>query len=168
MLEVFKRVKVPEKLSTMMDTEAVFNDATGITIFTLLLTSFGGATFNIFSAAFDFLFVFGGGAIIGLGVAFAANRLLRVIRDPISESILTLVAVYGAYSLASSIGVSGLIAVATAGIAMGSPRRGATTPKGGSTSGTSGPRSRSSRIRSPSSSSGSARTSVSSSPSSYP
>jgi CPA1 family monovalent cation:H+ antiporter len=118
-LEVFKRVKVPERLSTMMDTEAVFNDATGITIFTLLLTSFGGATFNVFSAGFDFLFVFGGGALIGLGVAFAANRLLRVIHDPISESILTLVAVYGAYSLASSLGVSGLIAVATAGIGYG-------------------------------------------------
>lgn len=118
-LEVFKRVKVPERLSTMMDTEAVFNDATGITIFTFLLTSFGGPTFNVFSAGFDFLFVFGGGALIGLGVAFAANRLLRVIHDPISESILTLVAVYGAYSLASSLGVSGLIAVATAGMGYG-------------------------------------------------
>jgi CPA1 family monovalent cation:H+ antiporter len=115
-LEVFRRVKVPARLSTMMDTEAVFNDATGLVVFTLILTSYGTTTFDPLSVVLQFLFVFGGGVLIGLGVGFAADRLVRLVRDDISESILTLVAVYGSYSLASSLGVSGLIAVATAGI----------------------------------------------------
>ena len=38
-LEIFRRAKLPRRLSTLMETEAVFNDATGITIFTILLTS---------------------------------------------------------------------------------------------------------------------------------
>src|SRR6266705_3442330 len=33
-LEIFRRARLPKKLSTLMETEAVFNDATGITIFT--------------------------------------------------------------------------------------------------------------------------------------
>lgn len=115
-LEIFRRVRVPARLSTMMDTEAVFNDATGLVIFTLVLTSLGAASFSLLSAFGDFLYVFAGGVAIGLGVAFAADRLLRLVRDAITESILTMVAVYGSYSLASSLGVSGLIAVATAGM----------------------------------------------------
>ncbi len=124
-LEIFRRVKVPVRLSAMMDTEAVFNDATGLVVFTLLLTSLGAAGFSLFSALAQFLYVFAGGVIIGLGVAFAADRLLRLVRDSITESILTLVAVYGSYSLASSLGVSGLIAVATTGMgyAFASSRR---------------------------------------------
>jgi CPA1 family monovalent cation:H+ antiporter len=124
-LEVFRRVRVPPRLSTMMDTEAVFNDATGLVIFTLILTSFGASSFNLLSALAQFLFVFAGGIAVGLGVGFAADRLMRIVRDPISESVLTLVAVYGSYSLASSLGVSGLIAVATAGMsyAFASSRR---------------------------------------------
>ena len=40
-LEVFRRVKVPSKLSTLLDTEAAFNDATAIMIFTIILSSIG-------------------------------------------------------------------------------------------------------------------------------
>jgi CPA1 family monovalent cation:H+ antiporter len=36
-IEVFRRVKVPCKLSTLLDTEAAFNDATGIFLFTIIL-----------------------------------------------------------------------------------------------------------------------------------
>ena len=38
-LEVFRHVRVPSKLSTLLDTEAAFNDATGIVIFTLILSA---------------------------------------------------------------------------------------------------------------------------------
>jgi monovalent cation:H+ antiporter, CPA1 family len=126
-LEIFRRTKVPSKLVTMMDTEAVFNDATGITIFAILLgLSQPINEFPVVSAALQFLLLFGGGAAVGVVVGLTSRAALRVLDDPVSETVLTLVAVYGSYSLASALGFSGLIAVAVAGIsyAVSSSRRG--------------------------------------------
>ena len=118
-LEVFKRVKVPHKLANMMETEAAFNDATGITIFAVILASMTSPEVSLSAAAFEFIFVFGGGVLVGLGVAVASRLLLRLLNDPIAESVLTLAAVYGSYSVSTAIGVSGLVAVATTGIGYG-------------------------------------------------
>jgi CPA1 family monovalent cation:H+ antiporter len=126
-LEIFRRTKVPSKLVTLMDTEAVFNDATGITIFAILLGLSQPITqFPVLSASFQFLLLFGGGAAVGAVVGSTSRAALRLLDDPVSETILTLTAVYGSYSLASALGVSGLIAVAIAGLsyAVSSSRRG--------------------------------------------
>jgi CPA1 family monovalent cation:H+ antiporter len=118
-LEVFKRVRVPRKLATMMETESAFNDATGIALFAFILTSMDASRLSISSALTDFLWIFLGGVFVGLGVAVASRLLLRVLNDPIAESILTLTAVYGSYSVATVLGVSGLVAVSTTGITYG-------------------------------------------------
>jgi CPA1 family monovalent cation:H+ antiporter len=103
----------------MMDTEAALNDATGITLFALFLTSMNSSGLSPSSVAFQFLLIFGGGALVGLGVAYAARLLLRILTDSIAESVLTMAAVYGSYSVATVLGVSGLVAVTTAGISYG-------------------------------------------------
>src|SRR6266700_2412150 len=90
-LEIFRRARLPRKLTTLIDTEAVFNDATGITIFTIITTSLGVTTLNLYAAATTFLTIFGGGITI----------------------------VYGSYTVATALGVSGLVAVAVAGLYYG-------------------------------------------------
>src|SRR5437667_12593631 len=40
-LEIFRRPRLPRKLSTLMELEAQFNDATGIRILTIVVTSIG-------------------------------------------------------------------------------------------------------------------------------
>ncbi len=57
-LEIFRRAHLPRKLTTLMETEAVFNDATGITIFTIITTSLGVTTLNLYAAATTFLTIF--------------------------------------------------------------------------------------------------------------
>jgi CPA1 family monovalent cation:H+ antiporter len=57
--------------------------------------------------------------MIGLAVAVASRFLLRVIHDPIAEAVMTVTAVYGSYSLASAVDVSGLVAVSITGISYG-------------------------------------------------
>jgi CPA1 family monovalent cation:H+ antiporter len=118
-LEVFRRVKVPAKLATMLDTEASFNDATAIIVFTLILSSIGLQQINVFSSFATFGFTLGAGALIGLGVAFAGEVLSSLIEDKVAETILTIAVVYGSYAFASGIGASGLIAVAVAGLYFG-------------------------------------------------
>jgi len=118
-LEVFRKAKVPSKLSTMMDTEAAFNDATGIGVFTIILASTTFGKVSLLSAASSFVVLFAGGALVGLIIAFLAELLASLMSDKLTQTILTISVVYGSYALASSLGVSGLIAVAVVGLYFG-------------------------------------------------
>jgi CPA1 family monovalent cation:H+ antiporter len=118
-LEVFKRVKVPAKLSTMLDTEAAFNDATAIIVFTIILSTVGLQQFSITQTVLNFGFTLGVGALIGLAVAFVGEILSSLIEDRVAETILAIAVVYGSYALATGVDASGLIAVAVAGLYFG-------------------------------------------------
>lgn len=118
-LEVFRRVNVPSKLATLLDTEATFNDATALIVFSIILSSIELQRINIVSSIASFAFTLGAGAIIGLGVAFAGEVLSSLIEDRVAETILTIAVVYGSYAFASGVGASGLIAVAVAGLYFG-------------------------------------------------
>jgi CPA1 family monovalent cation:H+ antiporter len=118
-LEVFRRVKVPSKLSTLLDTEAAFNDATGIVIFTIILSTIGLQEISVTQTVLNFGFTLGAGVLIGLVVAFLGEILSSLIEDRVAETILAIAVVYGSYALATGIGASGLIAVAVAGLYFG-------------------------------------------------
>jgi len=145
-IEIFKRVKVPRVLSTLMESEAAFNDATGAIAFSSIIAlavgSSGYAIFgatnsssylnssfptisndsinlSFFAQAEHFIILFFGGAAIGLGIAAATHRLHTLMNDPLSETSLTIATVFGSVVLANSLGVSGLAAVAVAGLYFG-------------------------------------------------
>jgi CPA1 family monovalent cation:H+ antiporter len=139
-IEIFKRVKVPRVLSTLMESEAAFNDATGAIAFSsiiaLAVSSSGYAIFGTANSGFPsisndfinlsfiapvehFIILFFGGSAIGLGIAAATHRLHTLMNDPLSETSLTIATVFGSVVLANSLGVSGLAAVAVAGLYFG-------------------------------------------------
>ncbi len=118
-LEIFRRVKVPSKLTILLNTEAAFNDATAIVIFTIILSFATLHQAGILEAAGSFGYTLLMGLLIGLGVAFVGEILSSLIEDKVSECILTVSVVYGSFALASGIGASGIIAVATAGLYFG-------------------------------------------------
>ena len=148
-IEIFKRVRVPKILSTLMESEAAFNDATGAIVFSSIIAIafagsgsaiLGSATHSFSSSvlgniaitapngsinlaiangAIHFIVVFFGGAGIGLAIAAATHRLHPLMNDPFSETSLTIVTVFGSVVLANSLGVSGLMAVAVAGLYFG-------------------------------------------------
>jgi len=118
-LEIFRRVDVPSKLATMMDMEAAFNDATGIIVFSVVLSSIGLQRVPVLSSVSQFIFTLAGGAAVGLVVAVIARRINAMTKDKIAKTTLTISAVYGSYVLAAGLGVSGLIAVAMVGLYFG-------------------------------------------------
>lgn len=118
-LEIFRRARVPAKLSAMLETEAGFNDATGIVVFSVVLASVTVSMPSIVSASTQFAFLLGGGAVVGLLVGFGSEILSSFVEDSLSETVITVVCVYGSYSLATYLGVSGLIAVVVAGLYFG-------------------------------------------------
>jgi len=131
-IEVFKRVRAPKLLSTLMESEASFNDATGIIIFSSIIaiaaaqgSSFGSENIggalnvNIVVEIEHFALVFLGGIAVGLAIAAAAQRLHKLTDDPFSETALSVAVMFGSVVVANTLGVSGLIAAAVAGLYFG-------------------------------------------------
>ena len=118
-LEVFRRVNVPTRLAALMDTEAAFNDATAIVVFSIVVSSLSVTKVPVLSAVSFFGYSTLGGVVVGLLVALAARRISSLTEDKIAETILTISAVYGSYVFATGVGVSGLIAVAVVGLYFG-------------------------------------------------
>jgi len=118
-LEIFRRVKVPARLSAMLETEAGFNDATGIVVFSVVLASFTVSQPSLLDVTGQFALLLGGGALVGLLVGFGSEILSSFVDDSLSEIIITIICVYGSYSLGAYLGVSGLIAVVVAGLYFG-------------------------------------------------
>jgi len=79
----------------------------------------GLLNFNFISEAEHFGIVFLGGAAVGLGMAAGTHRLHALMDDPFSETALTVAMVFGSIVIANAFGVSGLVAVAVAGLYFG-------------------------------------------------
>lgn len=118
-LEVTRRLSVPSRLNVLMNTEAAFNDATAIVVFSIVLSSISLPNLPLLPAFFNFIYSIAGGGLVGFGVAFLARRVHSVLDDRIAELVLTISAVYGSYVFATGIGASGLISVAVVGLYFG-------------------------------------------------
>lgn len=137
-IKSFKILKVPRLLSTILEVESSFNDATGIIVFSSVVGIVFGTTsaitgsytetptnltaasssinFNLLHEIGQFLFVSLGGISIGLIIAAITNRLHTLMNNSFSEISLTIATLFGSAMVANSMGFSGLIAVAAAGI----------------------------------------------------
>jgi CPA1 family monovalent cation:H+ antiporter len=114
-VNVLRRTRAPVKLTTILETEAYFNDATAVILYPVAIS----LTFDPLRSTSTFVFTLGGGLVIGLLVSGIAELLYRLITEPIAETYFTLAVMYGSYLLAEAVSASGLIAVAVAGIYMG-------------------------------------------------
>lgn len=118
-ISVFKSSGVPSRLSALLETEAAFNDATAIVIFTVLFTSASLSQIRLLSALSSFILIFGGGVVVGAAMALGASIVNRIVTDRLAKTVLTVFAVYGSYALSSGLGVSGLVAVSIVGLYFG-------------------------------------------------
>jgi CPA1 family monovalent cation:H+ antiporter len=114
-VNVLKKMKAPEKLTTILETEAYFNDATAVILYPIAVS----LSFSPIQSLSLFAYTFGGGVLIGLIVSGIAELLYRLVTEPLAETSFTVAVIFGSYALATSLGVSGLVAVAIAGLYMG-------------------------------------------------
>jgi monovalent cation:H+ antiporter, CPA1 family len=113
---LLRRLKAPPGLATILEGESLFNDGTGVAVFSAVLAtilsgapSFGDGTIRFFAITL-------GGTAIGLAVGFLGLALLRFAEDAPLEILATLVIAYGSYLAADLVHVSGIVAVVVAGI----------------------------------------------------
>ncbi len=127
-LNVLKNVAVPEAVQIEMQGEALFNDGVGVVLFTLLLgfaTGLGEESFTAASALEHLAVEAGGGILLGLAAGYLAYLAMRAIDDFSVEVLITLALVAGTYAAAQKLGLSGPLAVVSAGIVVGdlAPRK---------------------------------------------
>lgn len=114
----FKRLQSPRRLATLVEAESLFNDGTGIVMFTIAVSAVDSATDPVRAAA-TFVAVVIFSAAIGLATGVVVSRLLAHVDDHLVELTVSLVLAYGTYLVAEELQQSGVIATAVAGLVLG-------------------------------------------------
>ena len=114
-VSVLKRVRAPEKLTTILESEAYLNNATPVILYSFAVT----LSFNPMRDLGLFAYTLLGGMAVGLAVAGIGELLHRQITNPLPETSFTIFTMFGSYIIAESLGMSGLIAVPIAGLWLG-------------------------------------------------
>ena len=118
----FKRLGAPHRLSTLVEAESLFNDGTGIVLFTIAVAAVGRPA-GVVDSVLGFVSIIVISSLIGVAAGFAASWLIVRVRDHLVELSISLVLAYGSALLAGAIGQSGIIAAAVAGMTLGNRGR---------------------------------------------
>ena len=112
------KVKMPRRLTSLLQTEGLFNDARAIVIFQLAVE----ATLNDSHVGFElvpkFLIGAAGAVLLGLAMGWVIGALNRFVPNLAARCAATLVAPYAVYMLSVEILVSGVIAVVVTALEM--------------------------------------------------
>jgi CPA1 family monovalent cation:H+ antiporter len=115
-ITLLRRVKSPSGLVAILEGESLFNDGTGVAVFSAVLATILAGAPSFGDAAIRFVEITLGGTAIGLAVGFLGLALLRFAGDAPLEILATLVIAYGSYLAADLLHASGIVAVVVAGI----------------------------------------------------
>ncbi len=117
---LFRTVSAPKRLRVILEAESLFNDGTAIVVFSLVtMLAFTYDRISIPGVILEFIIAAGGGIAIGLILGYLVSHLISRIDEYLIETALTAVLAYGAYLIAEHFGVSGVLAVASAGLMCG-------------------------------------------------
>jgi Na+/H+ antiporter len=113
------RLKVPRRIVTILEGESLVNDATALVAYRFAVVAVTTSSFSLASAGGQFFIVGIGGILIGLAVGWLAERFHKQVDDAPIEITVSLLTPFAAYLPAERLGVSGVLAVVTAGLYLG-------------------------------------------------
>jgi CPA1 family monovalent cation:H+ antiporter len=122
---ITERLRVPARMSTILNGESLMNDATGLVSFKFALAAVLAVTsFSFTKLALDFVLIALGGCVIGFAVSYAIGFLRDTLRrvgvaSPELSTTLSLMTPFAAYLAAEAAGVSGVLSVVLAGLYAG-------------------------------------------------
>lgn len=125
-VSMFKTIGASPRLTALVEGESLFNDATAVVCFSLVLMAFNQHEMMLSwqSASAQFFITVGGGLIIGLIFGYLAALLYRLINDNNGRAIISLLAMALPFYIAEHhLHVSGIIAVLISGLWLGASSR---------------------------------------------
>ncbi len=124
-LSLLKSVNAPERLSMLLEGESLFNDATAVVMFSLLIAIATGAQSadSMNEVLFRFITVFFGGLLVGLISGLIITLFTKVAGWSLFP-LLSLICAYATFLIAEDLlHLSGVMAVLAAGLTVGRCRR---------------------------------------------
>lgn len=116
---VLQRVRLPQRLSILLEGESLLNDATGLVLFRFSVAAAVTGTFSTTQALGDFTLLALGGTAVGAGVAAVWVLAAKRLRDEYLVIASSILLCWAAYILAEQLHVSGVIATVVAGLICG-------------------------------------------------
>jgi Na+/H+ antiporter len=113
------RLNVPRRIVTILEGESLVNDATALVAYRFAVAAVLSGSFSLAHASGQFFIVGIGGILLGLAVGWLAEQFHKRVDDAPIEITVSLLTPFVAYLAAERLGVSGVLAVVTAGLYLG-------------------------------------------------
>jgi len=116
---VLKHMKIPKKITNILEGESLINDASSLIVFKFALAAVISGQFIWKDAVQDFFTMAIGGIAVGVAVGFLFGALLRIIPTNSNiDTVITLIVPYIMYVGAEHFHFSGVLAVVAGGLLM--------------------------------------------------
>lgn len=119
MIAVFKEIRVPARLSTIVEGETLFNDAAALVSFNLILVVYTTGSLTVVTGVKELLVVAVGGGVLGGILGYLSLPIFVRLHDPLSSLLLTVSLALGTFQIGQFLGVSGAVGVVVAGLIFG-------------------------------------------------
>lgn len=118
-VSIAEKIRMPNRIVTILEGEGMLNDATALTLFRFSLAAALTHQFSFIHAVSTFFIVVVGEIIYGLIVGYTIGKLRLKINDPKIHMIASLLTPFIAYLPANLLGGSGVIATVVTGFVIG-------------------------------------------------
>ncbi len=129
-LALLRNTNAPERLSMLLEGESLFNDATAVAMFSLLIAIATGvmSASSVDEILLRFAEVFFGGLSVGIIIGLATCLMMKITGESASFPLFSLICAYTTFLIAEDLlHLSGVMAVLAAGLTMGKYRWQSTT-----------------------------------------
>jgi CPA1 family monovalent cation:H+ antiporter len=116
---IARKLGLPRRLVTILEGEALFNDATALVLYAAAVAAATTGTFSAARTLWMIVYSVAAGGAIGMAAGLAGRRLRNRIDDPPIEIAGSILLAYAAYLPAEAIHASGVLAAVTAGLYLG-------------------------------------------------
>ncbi len=116
---IAERLSVPRRIVTVLEGESLVNDATALVAYRFAVIAVATGSFSLTRAGGEFVVIGVGGILAGLAVGWLATQFHKRVDDAPIEITVSLLTPFVAYLSAEHLGVSGVLAVVTAGLYLG-------------------------------------------------
>ncbi len=123
---LFKKLGAPERLNILLEGESLFNDATAVVMYSLVVTLAltPGAEFSVADASATFATSFFGGILVGAIVGGLASLIYRAFNHPMQHSVTSIITGLSAFYFSEHLlHVSGIVAILVAALILGETHR---------------------------------------------